>query len=146
MLHALGHPQPPTPVRTDNSTATSFANSTYTPKRSKSWDMRYHWLQDRTKSKDFHIYWDKGSRNRADYSTKHFPPSYHQEQRPNYILKGYLLLQKMKNVNKKCSCLRGCVYHTGLVQNLDPYTITDGQTIQSFTHTYDNYPLHLRST
>ena len=99
MLIALGHPQPPTPIRTDNSTASSFANSAYTPKRSKSWDMRYHWLQDRVKSKDFYIYWDKGKINRADYHTKHFSPSYHQEQRKHYILQGHLLTQKMKNVN-----------------------------------------------
>lgn len=56
MLEALGHPQPPTPIRTDNSIATSFANSTFTPKRSKSWDMRYHWLKDKVATKDFYIY------------------------------------------------------------------------------------------
>ena len=59
MIYALGHPQPPTPVCTENSTATAFANSTYTPKRSKSWDMRFHWLKDKVKSEDFFIYWDK---------------------------------------------------------------------------------------
>ena len=46
MLNALGHAQPPTPIRTDNSTAVSFANMTYTPKRSKSWDMRFYWIKD----------------------------------------------------------------------------------------------------
>ena len=43
-LTELGHPQPPTPLKTDNSTTESFANSTLRQKRSKSWDVRFHWL------------------------------------------------------------------------------------------------------
>ena len=46
MLHALGHPQPPTPAWTDNSTASSFAT-----KCSKSWNMHYHWLKDKVRLK-----------------------------------------------------------------------------------------------
>ena len=92
MLAALHHPQPPTPVRTDNSTASAFANQTLKAKRSKSWDMRYHWLTDRVNQRQFIIYWDKGSRNWADYFTKHFPPSYHQAIRQHYILKGYHII------------------------------------------------------
>ena len=46
ILKALGHPQPPTPLQTDNTTASDFANQTLRLKRSKSWDMRFHWLRD----------------------------------------------------------------------------------------------------
>jgi hypothetical protein len=92
MLAALHYPQPPTPVRTDNSTASAFANQTLKAKQSKSWDMRYHWLTDRVNQRQFIIYWDKGSRNWADYFTKHFPPSYHQAIRQHYILKGYHII------------------------------------------------------
>ena len=46
-LDALGHPQPPTPIKTDNSTAHGFIYKNINMKRSKSWDMRYHWLRDR---------------------------------------------------------------------------------------------------
>ena len=89
MLEALGHPQNPVRITTDNSTATAFSNGILKTKRSKSWDMRYHWLVDRVKNQDFCISWEKGSNNLADYHTKHFPPSYHQHVRPQYILKGH---------------------------------------------------------
>ena len=46
MLTALNHLQPPTIMKTDNSTASSFANNTLKSKRSKSWDMRYFWIID----------------------------------------------------------------------------------------------------
>ena len=42
ILIALGHPQPPTPIQVDNSTAAGFVNKNITQKRSKSWDMRFH--------------------------------------------------------------------------------------------------------
>jgi hypothetical protein len=42
-LIELGHPQPPTPIQTDNSsTATGFANNTIKQKRSKAMDMRFY--------------------------------------------------------------------------------------------------------
>jgi hypothetical protein len=43
-LAELGHIQPPTPLRTDNSTAFGILNETIKQKRSKAMDMRYHWL------------------------------------------------------------------------------------------------------
>jgi hypothetical protein len=41
-LEALGHPQPPTPLKTDNSTAISFVHSNIRQRRSKTWDMRWN--------------------------------------------------------------------------------------------------------
>lgn len=46
-LECLGHKQPPTPLKTDNSTACGYVNKNIKIKKSKSWDMRYHWLRDR---------------------------------------------------------------------------------------------------
>jgi hypothetical protein len=46
-LTEMGHTQPPTPLRTDNSTAFVILNETIKQKRSKAMDMRYHWLTDR---------------------------------------------------------------------------------------------------
>ena len=77
ILEALGHPQPPTPIKTDNSTAQGFVNDNINQKRSKSWDMRYYWLRDKVAQDLFDIYWMKGSNNHADYWTKHFPTVYH---------------------------------------------------------------------
>ena len=48
-LEELGHQQPATPVRTDNTTASGIANDTVKQKRSKAIDMRYYWVRDRTK-------------------------------------------------------------------------------------------------
>ena len=55
-LEALGHPQPPTPIKTDNSTVIGFVNNNIQQKRSKSWDMRYHWLRDRETQKHIRVY------------------------------------------------------------------------------------------
>ena len=46
-LHEMGHPQPPTPVKADNSTSVRFANKQIKQQNSKSTDMRYYWTQDR---------------------------------------------------------------------------------------------------
>ena len=89
MLEALGHKQNMTPLKTDNSTAEAFSNSTLKEKKSKAWDMRLYWIQDRVTNKEFYVYWKAGDENFADYFTKHFAPSYHQQIRPTYILKNH---------------------------------------------------------
>jgi hypothetical protein len=94
-LHDLGHPQPKTPIKTDNSTAEGFANKSMRQKRSKAWDMRFHWIRDRVAQQQFQFYWDKGVNNHGDYFTKHHPPSHHIATRPTYILKNHLVLQSL---------------------------------------------------
>jgi hypothetical protein len=59
-LTELGHTQPPTPPRTDNFTAYGIVNETIKHKRSKAMDMRYHWLTNRVRQKQFDIYWRPG--------------------------------------------------------------------------------------
>ena len=84
-LEALGHKQQSTPIRTDNSTATGFIHNNINMKRTKSWDMRYHWLQDRTTRKQFNVYWEKGKNNDADYFTKHHSTKHHRLTRQRYV-------------------------------------------------------------
>jgi hypothetical protein len=84
-LEELGHPQPPTPLKTDNSTASGISNDTVKQKRSKAIDMRFYWIRDRVRQKQFHIYWQKGILNKADYFTKHHPPSHHKAIRSSYL-------------------------------------------------------------
>jgi hypothetical protein len=84
-LEELGHPQPPTPVVTDNSTAAGIANDTVKQKRSKAIDMRFYWIRDRVRQGQFHVYWKRGILNRADYFTKHHPASHHQQLRSSYL-------------------------------------------------------------
>lgn len=62
--------QPPTIITTDNSVAKGIATSTCKVRRSKSIDMRYHWLKDRVALKDFDIVWHPGVDSLADFNTK----------------------------------------------------------------------------
>jgi hypothetical protein len=84
-LSDLGHPQPATPIQTDNSCAAGIANSSVKQRRSKAMDMRFYWVRDRVRTGDFLIFWRKGSDNDADYFTKHHSPSHHRLQRSRYL-------------------------------------------------------------
>jgi hypothetical protein len=84
-LEELGHPQPATPMVTDNSTATGIANDSMKQKRSKAMDMRFYWIRDRVRQGQFIVYWKRGTTNQADYFTKHHPAKHHIQQRPNYL-------------------------------------------------------------
>jgi hypothetical protein len=85
-LIELGHPQPPRPIQTDNSTAAGFANNTIKQKRSKAIiDMHFYWIKDRVEQGQFLIYWRPGSENLGDYFTKHHLPSHHRLMRPVFL-------------------------------------------------------------
>jgi hypothetical protein len=81
-LEELGHPQLPTPLKTDNTTADGIANDTVKQKCSKAIDMRFYWISDCIRQGQFHVYWRKGGVNHGDYYTKHHPTQHHQEMRP----------------------------------------------------------------
>jgi hypothetical protein len=87
VLEELGHPQPPTPIVTDNSTASGIANDTVKQKRSKAMDMRFYWIRDRVRQGQFIVYWKAGKTNKADYFTKHHATKHHREVRYNYLKK-----------------------------------------------------------
>ena len=84
-LEELGHPQPPTAIQTDNSTACGIANDSVKQKKSKAMDMRFYWLRDRVRQGQFLIFWKKGKLNKADYFTKHHPASHHKAIRSSYL-------------------------------------------------------------
>jgi hypothetical protein len=84
-LEELGHPQPPTPMKTDNTTAAGLANDTVKQKRSKAIDMRFYWIRDRVQQGQYHVYWRKAEINRADYFTKHHSTKHHRQMRPEYL-------------------------------------------------------------
>ena len=108
-LKELGHPQPTTgtPIETDNSTAHDILTASVRMKRSKSFDMRYHWVKDRIAQGQFFLYWAKGKWNRADYFTKHHPPSHHKLMRYSY-------LQRPQQSNSVIPHVQGCVSPFGL--------------------------------
>ncbi len=84
-LEELGHPQPPTPMVTDNSTAMGIANDSVKQKRSKSMDMRFYWIRDRVRQGHFQVFWQPGKQNRADYYTKHHHVKHHIKMRPHAL-------------------------------------------------------------
>jgi hypothetical protein len=97
----MGHPQPATPVCTDNSTADGIINSMVKQNRSKAIDMRFYWVRDRSEQNQFKIYWAPGKVNLADYQTKHHPGHHHQTMIP------YFLHEPKTPINQ--SFLGGCV-------------------------------------
>jgi hypothetical protein len=97
-LTELGHTQPPTPLRTDNSTASGILNENIKQKTSKAMDIRYHWLTDRVRQKQFDVYWRPGRENLGDYHTKHHSAQHHK------YMRGLILHQA-----NSLQVLRGCV-------------------------------------
>ena len=85
ILEEMGHPQPPTPLQTDNSMADGVVNGKITPKRTKAMDMRFHWLRDRECQEQFRIDWRPGKLNYADYWTKHHQGKHHQNVRQEFL-------------------------------------------------------------
>ena len=87
ILTEMGHPQPRTPLQTDNTTAEGVINNKIQPKQTKAMDMRFHWLRDREAQGQFRVYWRPGKMNLADYFTKHHPPAHHVNVRSEFLTK-----------------------------------------------------------
>jgi hypothetical protein len=98
-LTELGHTQPPAPLRMDNSTAYGIVNKTIKQKGSKAMDMRYHWLTDRSRQKQFHVYWRPGRENLADYHTKHHSGQHHKDMRQ-------LILHEANSLQALLGCVK----------------------------------------
>lgn len=82
ILSSLGYPQPSTIILCDNNCAVGIALDTIKPKRTKSIDMRYHWIRDRIRQGQYIVTWRKGSNNLADFFTKPLPVHLHQSLMP----------------------------------------------------------------
>eukprot|EP00957_Ditylum_brightwellii_P159422 12135412-Ditylum_brightwellii.AAC.1 len=109
ILQAIGHPQGPTKNKTDSSTANSFVHASIRTKRSKTWDMRYHFLREKAVRKALDIYGDCGDNNDADYVTKHHFPTYHKQKRQYYVLKGFHATESQQACSNPTP-RQGCVY------------------------------------
>merc|ERR1712194_487746 len=70
ILSKLGHPQPPTPIHIDNTTAVGIVNSTIKRQRSRSMEMRYFWLLDQESQMYFKFYYHPGAEHMADSPTE----------------------------------------------------------------------------
>ena len=94
MKFLMGHPQPPTPIQTDNSTANGVVNNIIQPKQMKAMDMRFHWLRDRMNQAQFRFHWRPGPTNLADYWTKFHTAAHHKNFRRE-ILTPVKLVEKL---------------------------------------------------
>ena len=109
-LEFLGHPQPATPIQTDNACAEGIINDTVKAKRSKAMDMRFYWVRDRVKQGQFLIHWKPGAINLADYHTKHHPAAHHKEMRSVYL-------------HEESNSVKQCINHCeGVLISQDPST------------------------
>ena len=66
----LGHPQPLTPIVTDNTTVHGIACNVVKQKHSKAMDMRFYWIQDCIQQKQFASLWAPSEENHGDFHTK----------------------------------------------------------------------------
>jgi trehalose utilization protein len=61
-------------------------------------DMRYHWLTDRVRQKQFDVYWRPGREHLGEYHSKHHSVQHHKDMR-------HLILHEANSLQ----VLRGCV-------------------------------------
>ena len=82
VLSDMGYPQAPNLILCDNQCAVGLATNSLKAKRTKSIDMRYHWIQDRVTQGHFQVVWRRGEHNLADFFTKALPVHTHQTLMP----------------------------------------------------------------
>ena len=82
ILSELGHPQPPTPIHVDNTTAVGIVNNTIKRQRSRSMEMRYFWLLDQEVQKYMNVQHHPGQENLG----QHVRPYYiHMPNSPTHL-------------------------------------------------------------
>ena len=85
ILNAIGHPQSATIMYTDNGCAHGLANDRIKIRKSKSIDLRYHWVRDRVRQGHFKVQWLSGANILADFFTKALPVHVHQKLMPRLV-------------------------------------------------------------
>jgi hypothetical protein len=106
LLHGMGHPQPPTPIQTDNSTALGVVTNNILPRRTKAMDMRFWWLRDQDEQEQFRYIWHPSTTNCGDYWMKHHCSAHHQEKR-NEILTPLFIIQALCASTNRCPATSG---------------------------------------
>ena len=108
-LIEMGHPQPPTPGQTDNTTALGVVNNTIAPRRKKTMDMRFHWLRDRIQQLQFWHYWMPGPHNKGDYVTKHHATIHHMATSTTYLTPR-IILDALRRMRARARLLRSTAW------------------------------------
>jgi len=76
----MGHPQPATAMQTEG-----IVNDCIKQCQSKAINMHFYWVCDCVCQGHFQIHWKKGSKNLADYFTKHHALAHHKLMHPAYL-------------------------------------------------------------
>ena len=84
-LAEMGHPQPPTPIHVDNTTAVGIVNNTIKRQRSRAMNMRYFWLLCQEAQRILHVRYHPGQENLGDMPTKNHNGAQTQRSRPFYL-------------------------------------------------------------
>ena len=80
----MGWPQPPYPIKTDNTTATVVVNNTIFQKKMKMMNTCFYWLCCQKRQYQFSFYWDAGSKKWDNYRTNNHYLEYHEAHRPTH--------------------------------------------------------------
>ena len=107
-LKAMVHEQPPTPMKTYNTTVHGVVTNNIASKRLKSMDMKLHWLRCRIAQKLFRRYWQPGPNNLDDYVTKHHAEIHHKAVRGTYLTPKHKLKLFRSRQCKNASAARVC--------------------------------------
>ena len=107
-LETMGHEQPPTPIKNDNTTALGVVTNNIASKQIKSMDTKLHWLRCRIAQKQFCHYWQPGPNNLGDYVTKHHAAIHHRAVRRIYLTPTSKLYLLQRRQCKDSSAARVC--------------------------------------
>ena len=84
-LIKMSWPQPKYPIQCDKSTSVGVANHTIIQGKTKTMKMQYHWIRCHEAQGQLRFFWDLGSDNLANYSTKNHLPLYHEAHRHTHV-------------------------------------------------------------
>jgi hypothetical protein len=103
ILCDMGHPQQPTILLCDNTTAIGIAMDmdTIKQKQTKAIDMRFHWIRDRVRQQQFIITYISTHDNIAYYFTKNLPFDIHSKFQP-FIVQPAPLDDRQMDGSKGC--------------------------------------------
>jgi hypothetical protein len=116
-LELMGHPQPPTPMQADNTTALGVVKDNVL-KKLKLMDMKYHWLRDRIFRRQFQHYWAPGKENNGNYVTKHHASIHHQDTHPTFLTP----LTVLQTLRHQLSSLLPAAWVCSIYNNSDMHT------------------------
>ena len=72
--------------------------------------MIFYWVRDRIWKNHFHVFWEEGKKDLADYVTKHHPIWNHITMRPRYVKATKKYIENSKD--QQTGTVRGCARTT----------------------------------